>query len=133
MKKHLFGLLALLLLLALTACSSGSSSSDDSSSDDVATIPNGYYVYFEGEDAYAYINISGSSMAFYETNLSGQWVTSDETCSHSLSGNKIMVEGVQVGTYDSSSRTITFTEGGNSMTLVYRATLPEAAYIEPSR
>jgi len=133
MKKHLLGLLALFMLLALSACSSGSSSSDDSSSDDVATIPNGYYVYFEGEDAYAYINISGSSMAFYETNLSGQWVTSDETCSHSLSGNKIMVEGVQVGTYDSSSRTITFTEGGNSMTLVYRATLPAAASIELAR
>ena len=130
MKKHLLGLLALFMLLALSACSSGSSSSDDSSSDDVATIPNGYYVYFEGEDAYAYINISGSSMAFYETNLSGQWVTSDETCSYSLSGNKIMIEGFQLGTYDSSSQTITITEGGNSMTLVYRATLPAAASIE---
>lgn len=123
MKKHLFGLLALLLLLALTACSSGSSSGDD----DADTIPNGYYVYSEGGEALTYIRVSGSSATMYEA-VGGSW-EEVESMSYTLSGNRIMVEGYAIGTYNSGAKTITTSEG----TLVYSATLPRAGNEYPAR
>lgn len=123
MKKHLFGLLALFMLLALSACSSGSSSSDD----DADTIPNGYYVYSEGGEALTYIRVSGSSATMYEA-VGGSW-EEGESMSYTLSGNRIMVEGYAIGTYNSGAKTITTSEG----TLVYSATLPRAGNEYPAR
>lgn len=113
MKKHLFGLLALFMLLALSACSSGSSSSDD----DADTIPNGYYVYTEGGEASAYIRVNGSYATSYQA-VGGSWIDFG-TLSYTLSGNKIIAGGNELGTYNSDSQTIYI--NGN---FVYSATEP---------
>lgn len=79
--------------------------------------------------AWAYLDVNGSSMAFYEAAPGNTWER-DETCSYSLRGNKIILEGVELGTYNSSSKTITWTEDGHSTNFVYSATRPTAATVE---